>query len=549
MSSQINHPLRNEKEITEITSTSNTSYSNLSSSSDSFLIPLSATSTNRGARNFSRNKFSRFLGYVDEKYQISLRGSTFTCEILGGILMFLCSLYTLRLQPMDLVNDDLDLSTCVTTASLLTGLATVSMSVANFPIVLSVSLTGSTFFKNVLMKQYKYDYSTSCTIILLASLASFALPFLLRKNFLKSIPAKFRIGIGFGIGLLIGRIAFQYMFGNSDQIISKTSFNRVDVVVSMLVSSFTLLLIIYLLLRWRYRENYASINNTYLSYLNSLSTPLSNTQKRNSFLSGSNGIVIAYAIPTVLSLIAILVINLARKKLVIRDWYFPSLKKIAFKKNFNGLDRDCWFLVPLISANQFCDSVATVLIIIQMAFLDEIEYDQSKFISVLNKGSFSKFQMIVFATVVWSIISSIFGSTMIVPLIESITGLVVGCRTGLSTLVTGICFFIVLFCPPIIDLVQPVSTAPLLLLTCVISMSMIKNLQYKNIQEIIPYVATLLVIPLSSSISFGSIYGYSFFFLFLLFAPNSGYKKITKSMILIFVFCIATICFQYVSGS
>ncbi|KAJ3445211.1 xanthine/uracil permease [Anaeramoeba flamelloides] len=531
-------------------------------------------------------------------FKINEKGSTILCELVGGVLMFLCSIYSLRLTPIELKTIGIDQRLGVTINSLISACATISMSVVNIPLVLSNSMSGTKFLSRLLVKQYKYSHSTGCSLMIFSSLLSLPFTFFLRKSFMGAIPAKFRIGIGFGVGMLIGKISFQYMLGSGDvdyRFGTKTS--NWEIIISALISVCALLSIVYLLLRWRNRFTHSKSHHQKKDFKNkhdsSLSTSSSNPgidinsgnssgssgggggsdQNNNSnsnrekkekfkmkknrktffsfsksnFLNSATGRVISYALPTFVTMVILIIIRFSKNNLKIRRYEFPTFSKANFSKDISKMSSSTWYLIPFISANQFVDTVSTLLIIFQMSFLEKIEYDQKKFVQITTMGKISKFQIVIFGSIFWSIISGVFGSTIVIPLMESITGLVVGCRTGLSTLVCGICFLIVFFCPPIIDIIQAVSTAPLLLLTCVLTMSMIKNLRYQNIQEVIPYVATLLAIPLTNSITFGTIYGYSFWFLFVLFAPQKGYKNIKKSMISIFVFSLITIILQYLS--
>ncbi|KAJ6239074.1 xanthine/uracil permease [Anaeramoeba flamelloides] len=556
----------------------------------------------KSAKNNQKvNPHQKFLhkctAAIDKLFKINEKGSTILCELVGGVLMFLCSIYTLRLQPIELNTIGIETGTIVTINSLISACATITMSVVNIPLVLSNSMSGTKFLSRLLVKKYKYSHSTSCGLMIFSSLLSLPFTFFLRKSFMGAIPAKFRIGIGFGIGMLIGKISFQYMLGSGDVGYSiDTQTSNWEIIISALISACSLLSIIYLLLRWRNRFTHSKRHHHEKDFKNehdsSLSTSSSDPgidtnssndsgissdsgsdQNKNSnsnrekkekskmkkskktffsfsksnFLNSATGRVISYALPTFFTMIILIIIRFSKKNLKIRKYEFPTFSKAIFSKDISKLSSSAWYLIPYITANQFVDTVSTLLIIIQMSFLEKIEYDQKKFVQISTKGKISKFQIVIFGSIFWSIISGVFGSTMVIPLVESITGLVVGCRTGLSTLVCGSCFLIVFFCPPIIDIIQSVSTAPLLLLTCVLTMSMIKNLRYQNIQEVIPYVTTLLAIPLTNSITFGTIYGYSFWFLFVLFAPEKGYKNINKSMISIFVFSLITIILQYLS--
>jgi len=91
--------------------------------------------------------------------------------------------------------------------------------------------------------------------------------------------------------------------------------------------------------------------------------------------------------------------------------------------------------------------------------------------------------------------------------IESAAGVGAGGRTGLTSVVVGLLFGAALFVGPIVGSVPAIATAPALIVVGFLMISTIKDIPFGDVEEAFPAFLTLLVMPLTLSISHGIGYG------------------------------------------
>ena len=87
--------------------------------------------------------------------------------------------------------------------------------------------------------------------------------------------------------------------------------------------------------------------------------------------------------------------------------------------------------------------------------------------------------------------------------IESAAGIAEGGRTGLTAVVVGILFLLCMFVSPLAGIIPAAATAPALILVGFLMMSTLRDIPWKDNEESIPAFLTLLLMPLTYSITNG----------------------------------------------
>jgi adenine/guanine/hypoxanthine permease len=87
--------------------------------------------------------------------------------------------------------------------------------------------------------------------------------------------------------------------------------------------------------------------------------------------------------------------------------------------------------------------------------------------------------------------------------IESAAGVSSGGRTGLTSAVTGLCFFAALFLAPIAAVVPPQATAPALIIVGYLMCTLVKDIPFSDPEEGLPALLTMALIPFTYSITNG----------------------------------------------
>jgi adenine/guanine/hypoxanthine permease len=87
--------------------------------------------------------------------------------------------------------------------------------------------------------------------------------------------------------------------------------------------------------------------------------------------------------------------------------------------------------------------------------------------------------------------------------IESAAGVAEGGRTGLTSVVTGVLFLFAIFLAPLAGIVPAVATAPALVLVGYLMFTQIKDIDVNNIEDGLPALLTMILMPLTYDISVG----------------------------------------------
>jgi AGZA family xanthine/uracil permease-like MFS transporter len=117
------------------------------------------------------------------------------------------------------------------------------------------------------------------------------------------------------------------------------------------------------------------------------------------------------------------------------------------------------------------------------------------------------------------IVGGAFGASSATTYIESGAGVSAGGRTGLVAVTVGVLFFLLSFFTPIIGMVPKEATAAALIIVGFFMIQNLKDVDWANFRESFPVLITMIVMPLTYSITNGIGFG---FILFTALAVFSG---------------------------
>jgi AGZA family xanthine/uracil permease-like MFS transporter len=92
--------------------------------------------------------------------------------------------------------------------------------------------------------------------------------------------------------------------------------------------------------------------------------------------------------------------------------------------------------------------------------------------------------------------------------IESVAGISMGGRTGLTSVFTALCFLPCLFIAPLAGIVPPFATAAVLILVGAAMFRSVGQIKFSKIEEGVPAFLTMILIPLTFSITQGILWGF-----------------------------------------
>lgn len=104
--------------------------------------------------------------------------------------------------------------------------------------------------------------------------------------------------------------------------------------------------------------------------------------------------------------------------------------------------------------------------------------------------------------------AGLFGSSSGTAYIESAAGINAGARTGLASVVTALCFLPCFFVAPLAGAVPPYATAPVLILVGAFMFRSVAAVDFSRLEESFPAFLTVVLIPLTFSITQGILWGF-----------------------------------------
>lgn len=128
---------------------------------------------------------------------------------------------------------------------------------------------------------------------------------------------------------------------------------------------------------------------------------------------------------------------------------------------------------------------------------------------------------------------AVLGTSTCTTFVESAAGVAAGGRTGLTSLVTSICFALCLFLSPIAAIVPGCATAPALIYVGVLMLKNFAKVDMSDITSAVPAFFALIMMPLTYSISNGIAVGAIAYVLITLFSGKYTKKDIVVTIIAI----------------
>ena len=136
-----------------------------------------------------------------------------------------------------------------------------------------------------------------------------------------------------------------------------------------------------------------------------------------------------------------------------------------------------------------------------------------------------------------TVAGAVCGTSTVTTFVESASGVAAGGRTGLTSLVTALCFAACLFLSPIASIIPGAATAPALIFVGVLMMKNFAKVDMEDMRSAVPAFLTFVMMPLTYSIANGIGIGAIAYVLITLFTGKYTKKDIAVTIIaLLFVF-------------
>jgi AGZA family xanthine/uracil permease-like MFS transporter len=435
--------------------------------------------------------------FLDNYFKISQRGSSVSSEIRGGLVTFFTMAYIVALNPIILAySPDANgqflfggaapaPAMVAATTALIAGLLTILMgAVANYPLALATGLGLNTFVAVGIAS--KMTWAAAMGLVVLEGLIILVLVLTgFRVAVFKAVPPQIKIAISVGIGLFIALIGLV-----DAGFVRRTASGPVPVGLGVngnlvgwptVVFVFGLILIIGLMVR--------KVKGAILIGIIGATAAAVVIQKMFNIAPGFT----AGNPPTIVDGGWGLNIPKVPTEIV-------ATPKFDFTGQFDLFGAFQLDNVTLVAAilllftlllSDFFDTVGTVTAIGHEAGLAD------------KDGNVDNIQKILLVDSVAAAAGGAAGISSNTSYIESASGVGEGARTGLASIVTGICFLLTTFLAPLVAIIPYEAATPALIIVGFLMMSQIKNIDWDDLGIAIPAFLTIILMPFTYNISVG----------------------------------------------
>ncbi len=401
-------------------------------------------------------------------FHLNERGTTWQREILGGTTTFMTMGYIIFVQSTILQAAGMDPGAVMVATCLASALATFCMGLlANYPIALAPGMGHNVFFSYTVVLTLGYTWQQALGATFISGTLFLLLSYFgLRESLMRSLPSSLKNAIAVGIGLLISLVGLEWSGIVTDHPATLVGLGDLTSP-PVLLSLFGLAVLTILMTR------------------------------------GWHGAIL---VGILLSLLAGLLSGMVQYEGVLGPT--PSLTPTLFQLDIPGaLEKGMISIILLIFLLDLFDTVGTLSGVSQQAGLLQPD------------GSLPRAARAFFSDALGTVSGALCGTSTITSYIESAAGVSAGARTGLANLVTGSLFLLALFFAPLIRMVSGgVETAdgsrlypiiaPALIIVGFFMLKNVKQIPWSDPGEAIPAFLTLVMTPLTFSITDGMAFGF-----------------------------------------
>jgi adenine/guanine/hypoxanthine permease len=427
---------------------------------------------------------------LEKYFKIRENNSTIRTEILAGLTTFMTMAYILAVNPDILGASGMDKGGVFTATVLSSLIATLAMALlARLPIAVAPGMGLNAFFAFTVVLGMKHSWQFALTAVFIEGIIFIILTaFNIREMIVNSIPVGLKHAISAGIGLFIAFLGLQnagIIVSHPVTLVALGNITNIQEHPGAVMALVTLILSGVLL---ALRVKGALLIGIFAGTL--MGIPLGITRLPDSF-----------------------------------NFLPPSLSPVFLK--FEWTDIFTVDMLYVVLTFLFVDIFDTVGTLVGVA---------SKANMLDANGHVPRVKQALFADAIGTTTGAMLGTSALTAYVESAAGVAEGGRTGLTALVVSCLFFIALFLSPFFLMIPGAATAPALILVGAMMITPIKNINFDDFTETIPAFLTIIMMPMTQSISEGILFGVlSFTFLKILTGKFRDLSLMTLILAILFL--------------
>lgn len=413
---------------------------------------------------------------MEKLFKLKANGTNIRTEIIAGLTTFFAMAYIIFVMP-NMVGDGSNANmpsvavmtgTCLaaTVGTWLVGILT------NYPLAQTPGVGLAAVFTYTLCGSMGLSYSAALTAVFIAGTFFILLTVTgARKAIVDAIPLYLKKAISSGIGLFIALLGLNnagLLTNEAGTIIGLARMSEP----TTLLSLFGLILTIVLVVRKVKASLFISI-----------------------IVTSVVGCVAQFAFG-------------ADMGLTVPETFVPKLDFSTFGVAFTGFPELFSSSVPAL--------VSVMITLLMVDMFDTIgtligAADRAGYLD--ENGNLPKVERAMLADAIATAAGAVLGTPTVTTCVESSAGIAVGGRTGLTSIVTGLCFLISMFFSPVLGFVPTGATAPILIVVGVMMSGSLKDIDWEDIEVALPSFVTVLGMPVFYSITDGIAFGFITYFI------------------------------------
>ncbi len=430
--------------------------------------------------------------FLDRVFQLTKNGTNVKTEIFAGLTTFIAMAYIIFVNPSILEAAGIPREAAIAATIWSAAICSIGMGLsANYPVAMAPGMGINAFFTFYVCGTMGLSWQTALGAVFISGIVFLILTVTrLRQLIIDSVPLSLKQSVVVGIGMFIAFVGLQ-----SSGIIVKSD--------ATLVTLGSL------------SEPKAALSCLGLAIIGILFC----MKIKSAMLAG-------ILIVTVLGM-AIGVSPAPTKISDVMSFDFPGMGETFLQMDLIGAVH--YGLISIIftfTVVELFDNIGTLIGVTEAAGL----MDKNGKIKNINKA--------LMTDSVGTLISAVVGTCTVTSYVESTAGVKAGGRTGLTAVTTGICFLLAFVFAPLAGLIPSYAVAPALVIVGALMINSAKYINFSSLSESIPAFMTIIMMPLSYSISNGFGFGFTAYCILKVAAGKA--REVTPVMwIIVTIFLIS----------
>ena len=155
-------------------------------------------------------------------------------------------------------------------------------------------------------------------------------------------------------------------------------------------------------------------------------------------------------------------------------------------------------------------------------------------------GNPPRTQQILLVDSLGAVAGGLFSTSSNTSYIESASGVADGARTGLASVVTGLCFLVAVFITPLVNLVPSEAVAPVLVVVGFLMLQQVSDIKWNDLEVAIPAFFLIAIMPFTYSITTGMGMGFLVYMIIKLFKGKA--KQVSPLLWVIGILFLVYFC-------